>query len=94
MKFRRGDLVTTIDYQIGNLELTSLPQGSVMSYSEYEKIKTTGSLSHKNIGIVTMIEGYDCRSVYVVGNSGSGWTLGAWIKKIELSSRFCSQPKL
>ena len=82
MKFHIGDLVPVTDVGIGELELTSDPQDSLMSYDKYKEIKVTGHLGVRNLGIVTMVKSHDARRVFIVGPRGSGWTMGAWIKKI------------
>jgi hypothetical protein len=82
MKVRIGDIVTITDMGIGELELTSDPEDELMSFSKYKEIKVTGHLGYKNVGIVTMVKSHDARRVFIVGSRGSGWTMGAWIRRV------------
>ena len=84
MKLHIGDLVTITDAGIGELELTSDPEDELMSFSKYKEIRITGRLGYGNVGIVTMAKSHDARRVFLVGSRGSGWTMGAWIRRIML----------
>lgn len=77
MKFSKGDLVCLSPLSGGMAELSASP----LAFS-IDKMNTTGYLFDNDVAVVVSLDKKDCSVVFVVSAKGTGWVVGAFLRKI------------
>ena len=78
MKLNAGDMVTiTI---LDSIELFDKPPKP----GHFNKCNPTSTIKNGQVAVVVSLDTDDGKCVYVVGSSGSGWTFGALLKRIDV----------
>lgn len=81
MTFKAGDHVMLASmFEV--VELLSEPWRASDVESGGSKIAIVGHLASGETAVIVSVERHDCRSVYIVGPHGSGWTLGGYLRHV------------
>lgn len=77
VKLSAGNMVITL---LESVELFDRPPRP----NNWTELIATAKLKNGQTAIVIALDSSDGRSVYVVGPTGTGWTYGAFLKRIEV----------
>jgi len=79
VKLRAGDMVI-LNTALGNVSLSLF---STPEPSDILEPESNVKLLQGQVGLVVSLSSHDARSVYIITSTGSGWALGAFLRKIQ-----------
>lgn len=83
MKLRAGDLVVINEMVLPRAHLYAEPASTLFVAQTDGSYREVAYLDVGEPAIVISLSSYDGRCIYVIGPHGSGWTFGAYLKKVK-----------